>query len=92
MRSRLRSVGPFRYDPFARDVALDPGKATAPRIAVPHILPSSDRDHCHEWPRNTRYQQHRPKAEGGVLGYGRKGGPDWATNRGQHLGQRCYML
>src|SRR2546430_17175888 len=22
----------FRYDPFARDVALDPGRATAPRI------------------------------------------------------------
>ena len=29
------------YDPFARDVALDPGRASAPRIAVPHILPSS---------------------------------------------------
>src|SRR5262249_53457105 len=27
----------FRYDPFARDVALDPGRATAPRIAVPHM-------------------------------------------------------
>ena len=26
----------FRYDPFARDVALDPGRASAPRIAVPH--------------------------------------------------------
>src|SRR6516162_5943694 len=33
----------FRYDPFARDVALDPGRATAPRIAVPHMLPSSER-------------------------------------------------
>src|SRR5438876_8730992 len=32
----------FRYDPFARDVALDPGRATAPRIAVPHMLPSSE--------------------------------------------------
>jgi hypothetical protein len=32
----------FRYDPFARDVALDPGTASAPRIAVPHILPSSE--------------------------------------------------
>src|SRR5262249_53690837 len=33
----------FRYDPFARDVALDPGRASAPRIAVPHMLPSSER-------------------------------------------------
>src|SRR5262245_23738021 len=32
----------FRYDPFARDVALDPGRATALRIAVPHMLPSSE--------------------------------------------------
>src|SRR5262245_3303666 len=32
----------FRYNPFARDVALDPGRASAPRIAVPHMLPSSD--------------------------------------------------
>src|SRR5262249_11242027 len=32
----------FRYDPFARDVALDPGRASAPRIAVPHMLPSSE--------------------------------------------------
>src|SRR6201987_2289929 len=31
-----------RSDPFARDVALDPGRATAPRIAVPHMLPSSE--------------------------------------------------
>src|ERR1700682_4008198 len=30
----------FRYDPFARDVALDPGRATAPRKTVPHMLPS----------------------------------------------------
>jgi hypothetical protein len=26
----------------ARDVALDPGRATAPRIAVPHMLPSGE--------------------------------------------------
>src|SRR5262249_24544557 len=32
----------FRCDPFARDVALDPGRASAPRIAVLHILPSSE--------------------------------------------------
>src|SRR5438876_2890211 len=32
----------FRCDPFARDVALDPGRATAPRITVPHMLPSSE--------------------------------------------------
>src|SRR5262245_36644899 len=32
----------FRYNPFARDVALDPGRASAPRIAVPHMLPSSE--------------------------------------------------
>src|SRR3989449_1083394 len=31
----------FRCDPFARDVALDPGRASAPRITVPHIWPSS---------------------------------------------------
>src|ERR1700746_3634099 len=30
-----------RCDPFVRDVAFDPGRATAPRIAVPHILPST---------------------------------------------------
>ena len=35
----LRIDGP---DGFARDVALDPGRATAPRIAVPHMLPSSE--------------------------------------------------
>jgi Xaa-Pro aminopeptidase len=28
--------------PFARDVAFDPGRATAPRVAVPHMLPSSE--------------------------------------------------
>src|SRR4029453_17609625 len=28
----------FRCDPFARDVALDPGRASAPRITVPHML------------------------------------------------------
>ena len=27
-------------DPFARDVALDRGRASAPRLAVPHMLPS----------------------------------------------------
>src|SRR5262249_40430708 len=32
----------FRCDPFARDVALDPGRASASRIAVPHMLPSSE--------------------------------------------------
>src|SRR5215211_4783085 len=32
----------FRYDPFVRDVAFDPGRAAAPRIAVPHMLPSSE--------------------------------------------------
>src|SRR6266403_3543351 len=32
----------FRCDPFARDVAFDPGRATAPRITVPHMLPSSE--------------------------------------------------
>src|SRR5215216_6318226 len=32
----------FRCDPFARDVAFDPGRASAPRIAAPHILPSSE--------------------------------------------------
>jgi hypothetical protein len=32
----------FRRDPFARDVALDPGRASAPRIPVPHMLPSSE--------------------------------------------------
>src|ERR1700730_559849 len=32
----------FRCDPFARDVAFDPGRASAPRMAVPHMLPSSE--------------------------------------------------
>src|SRR6516165_5343686 len=32
----------FRRDPFARDVAFDPGRVTAPRITVPHMLPSSE--------------------------------------------------
>src|SRR5215469_1875740 len=27
--------------PFVRDVAIDPGRASAPRVAVPHILPST---------------------------------------------------
>ena len=28
----------FRCDPFARDVAFDPGRASAPRITVPHMF------------------------------------------------------
>ena len=32
----------FRCDPFARDVAFDPGRASAPRITAPHMLPSSE--------------------------------------------------
>jgi hypothetical protein len=31
----------FRRDPSVRDVAFDPGKATEPRIAAPHMLPSA---------------------------------------------------
>src|SRR5229473_3029702 len=31
----------FRRDPFVRDVVFDPGRASAPRIAVPHMLPST---------------------------------------------------
>ena len=31
----------FRRVPCMRDVALDPGRATEPRIAAPHILPST---------------------------------------------------
>jgi hypothetical protein len=31
----------FRRDPFVRDVASDPGRASAPRIAAPHMLPSA---------------------------------------------------
>ena len=32
----------FRRVPFIRDVAQDPGRATEPRIAAPHMLPSTD--------------------------------------------------
>src|ERR1700738_5065813 len=32
----------FRCDPFVRDVAIDPGRASAPRITVPHMLPSTE--------------------------------------------------
>src|SRR5580700_8033552 len=31
----------FRRVPFVRDVVSDPGRASAPRIAVPHMLPST---------------------------------------------------
>jgi hypothetical protein len=31
----------FRRAPFERDVACDPGRASAPRIAAPHMLPSA---------------------------------------------------
>ena len=31
----------FQRDPFVRDVASDPGRATVPRITAPHILPSA---------------------------------------------------
>src|ERR1700738_788199 len=31
----------FRRAPFGRDVAFDPGGATASRIAMPHMLPST---------------------------------------------------
>src|SRR5215217_3247571 len=31
----------FRRIPFRRDVVFDPGRATAPRITVPHMLPST---------------------------------------------------
>ena len=31
----------FQRVPFRRDVAFDPGGATAPRITVPHMLPST---------------------------------------------------
>ncbi len=34
----------FRRVPFARDVVFDPGRATAPRIAALHMLPSTDYD------------------------------------------------
>jgi hypothetical protein len=32
----------FRRVPCMRDVALDPGRATEPRVAAPHMLPSTD--------------------------------------------------
>jgi hypothetical protein len=32
----------FRRVPFIRDVAPDPGRATAPRLAAPHVSPSTD--------------------------------------------------
>src|SRR5215203_4146782 len=37
------SVRPLRFQriPFRRDVIFDPGGATAPRVAVPHMLPST---------------------------------------------------
>ena len=31
----------FQRDPFVRDVASDPGRATAPRMTAPHMLPST---------------------------------------------------
>ena len=31
----------FRRDPLQRDVVFDPGRASAPRMAVPHMLPST---------------------------------------------------
>src|SRR5258708_37363664 len=39
-RSDARSPR-FRRVPFVRDVALDPGRATAPRLSAPHMLPSA---------------------------------------------------
>src|SRR5215472_3852172 len=45
--SRLCSLWPdmrslrFRRVPFGRDVTFDPGGATASRVAIPHILPST---------------------------------------------------
>jgi hypothetical protein len=49
MRTRRPSLGlwsggrspRFRRAPFLRDVVSDPGRATAPRIMVPHMLPST---------------------------------------------------
>src|SRR5271168_1251970 len=38
--SSVRSLR-FRRIPFRRDVAFDPGGATAPRMTVPHMLPST---------------------------------------------------
>src|SRR5271166_5737600 len=40
LRSDVRSPR-FRRDPFLRDVAFDPGGASAPRMTAPHILPSA---------------------------------------------------
>ena len=34
----------FRRVPCMRDVALDPGRASEPRIAAPHMLPSTKRN------------------------------------------------
>jgi hypothetical protein len=31
-----------RLSALGKDVAFDPGRASAPRIAVPHMLPSSE--------------------------------------------------
>jgi hypothetical protein len=39
-RSNVRSPR-FRRDPFVRDVVFDHGRASAPRIAGPHMLPST---------------------------------------------------
>src|SRR5215472_12924908 len=39
-RPDMRSLR-FRRVPFGRDVAFDPGGATASRVAIPHILPST---------------------------------------------------
>src|SRR5208283_177374 len=39
-RSSRRSPR-FRRHPFLRDVVFDHGRATAPRISVPHVLPST---------------------------------------------------
>src|ERR1700719_2032795 len=45
--SRLCSLWPdmrplrFRRVPFGRDVAFDPGGATASRMSMPHVLPST---------------------------------------------------
>jgi hypothetical protein len=43
-RGRWPGVRPprFRRDPFVREVALDLGRASASRIAAPHMLPSTD--------------------------------------------------
>src|SRR6202162_1813424 len=37
-----RGIPRFRCDPFVRDVAIDPGRASAPRVTVPHMLPSTE--------------------------------------------------